>query len=266
MPTERSADSAARQIARIAVAPLTVEAFCGRTLQWAAERSGPPKIITYLNAHNLNVVFDNPEYGASLCEADLVYADGMGVVWGWRWLGRLVPERVNAGDFILDFCRRAAERKLSLYLIGSRPGVARKAAQRWAAEAPGLVIAGARDGYFPPEREAEIAEEIHRAAPSIVLAGMGVPRQELWTRRWAGAIGAPVVWCVGALFEYYAGERSRAPRWMRRCGLEWTWRLALEPGRLSGRYLAGNVRFLANLRKMRKAQGSGPGNGAGPNA
>ncbi|MCL5269386.1 MAG: WecB/TagA/CpsF family glycosyltransferase, partial [bacterium] len=103
----------------------------------------------------------------------------------------------------------------------------------------------AEHGYFNEVDARRILEAIELANPDVVLIGMGTPRQEHWALMWSAADRRPRVWwCVGALFEYYAGTRGRAPVWMRRTGLEWVWRLALEPGRLWRRYLLGNPRFL----------------------
>ncbi|MCX7012394.1 MAG: WecB/TagA/CpsF family glycosyltransferase [Candidatus Sumerlaeota bacterium] len=246
-------DAVATKIARFNVHPVCESAFCRCVLLWAGLRGGRLRLVSYLNAHNVNLAFEDEEYRDILRRADMLYADGMGVVWGWRLVGQALPCRVNAGDLILDFCRGAAEQGLSLYLLGSAPGVAEAAARRWQAEAPGLKIAGARDGFFRPEDEDAVAEEIRRAHPDLLLVGMGVPRQEKWAARWKDRLGVPVVWCVGALFEYSGGRRARAPVWMRRCGMEWAWRLALEPRRLWKRYLVGNIRFLRNLMRVRAA-------------
>ncbi len=243
----------ASRIAGIEIAPVSVGDFCQTVLGWAGSGDSSPKLVAYLNAHNVNLAFKHPEYVSILQDADLVYADGMGVVWGWRRLGRELPERVNAGDFIETFCRQAAGNGLSLYLLGGRPGEAERAGRNWQASAPELTIAGTHHGYFDEDDEETVAEEIRSASPDILLAGMGAPRQEKWAARWIGELNVPVVWCVGALFEYSGGGRSRAPGWMRKIGLEWSWRLALEPKRLGERYLIGNWRYLANLRKLKKS-------------
>ncbi len=222
-----------------------------RLLQWANAKDGHARLVTYLNAHNVNLACEDEEYLKVLQGADLLYADGMGVVWAWRRLGQALPERVNAGDLIEEFCQRAAERNLSIYLLGSFPEVAEGAAQAWQAKAPGLRIAGCRNGFFSEEEEEAIAREIALANPDILLVGMGVPRQEQWAAKWKDATGASVVWCVGALFEYWGMRRSRAPIWMRRIGLEWLWRLALEPRRMAKRYLWGNLVFVWNVMRMR---------------
>lgn len=233
--------------------PITVSRFCDTVLEWAGQSHRPAKFITYLNAHNVNLAASDPAYANVLSKADLLYADGMGVVWGWRALGKPLPERVNAGDFILPFCRQLAREKKSIYLLGSFPGVAEQAAQRWTESAPGLSVCGTHHGFFSREEEDALVAKINNTAPAILLVGMGVPLQEHWVDRWRDRLEVPVVWCVGALFEYWGMNRSRAPLWMRRIGLEWLWRLALEPRRLSRRYLAGNIQFVRHVLHLRKS-------------
>ncbi len=206
-----------------------------------------PFRITYLNAHCSNLSARDTDYRGVVNRCELVYADGQAVVWASRRLGRPVPERVNAGDFILDFCRACAEKKRRIFLLGGAEGMAENAARAWREAVPGLEIAGVRPGYFKREDEEVLAEAIREASPDVILAGMSAPRQELWMDRWAGRLDVPVVWCVGALFEYYSSVRARAPRWMRRAGLEWLFRLCLEPRRLWRRYLVGNVVFVRRV-------------------
>ena len=137
--------------------------------------------------------------------------------------------------------------------------MAARAAEAWLRLAPELRIAGTRDGYFTENEAREVARAIRDSGADVVLVGMGSPRQEEWMDRWGGETGARVVWCVGALFEYSGGIRRRAPVWMRRSGLEWFFRLALEPGRLWRRYLLGNARFCWRLARARM-HSSQPGN------
>jgi len=202
--------------------------------------------ISYLNAHCSNLAARDADYRRIVNTADLVYADGQAVVWAARRLGTPVPERVNAGDFIIEFCQACAAKNLSLYLLGGSEGVAERAGGAWCNAAPGLRIAGTHHGFFGAAAPA-VADAIREAHADIVLVGMGAPRQELWMEQWGEASGARVVWCVGALFEYYAGVRARAPRWMRRIGFEWAFRLALEPRRLWRRYIIGNITFVRRV-------------------
>jgi exopolysaccharide biosynthesis WecB/TagA/CpsF family protein len=238
-PFER-VDIAGVPVSRVSVASL---------IDWAAARASrrdEPALVCYANAAAICLARDDPAYARALRErAAVCYADGQAVVWASRLLDRALPERVNAGDFWPALLRRLAAQGASVYLIGGEEGLAEQAARRLTAVIPALKIAGAAGGYFRDEQDAATAAEaIHAAAPAVVFAGMGAPRQELWAARRLETIGAPLVWCVGALFEYYAGRRARAPRWARRWGLEWAFRLALEPRRLGRRYLVGNPRFL----------------------
>lgn len=224
-------------------------------IQWMMSKpveNRSPSFVTYLNAWCSNVAARDPEYANLLRAADGVYADGQAVVWATRHLGATVPERVNAGDFILEFCREAHGRGYSLYLLGSEEGVAERAAERFRQEVPGLNIAGAEPGYFA-NGEAATLERIRSAAPDFLLVGMGVPRQEKWLAEHLPNLNIKVGWCVGALFEYYGEARARAPRWMIRSGLEWLFRLLLEPRRLWRRYLLGNLEFVWRVMRARRS-------------
>lgn len=207
--------------------------------------------ITYINAMCVNQAADDADYRACLRSADLVYADGQAIVWAARWLGSPVPERVNAGDFFTEFCRRCARENLSLFLLGSPEGRAARAAEVLQRAAPGLRIAGTHHGFLTPELSAQVVAAINAARPDLLVVGMGVPQQERWLWAHWDQLEVPVAWCVGALFDYLAGAFPRAPRWMRRLGLEWLFRLALEPRRLWRRYLLGNPRFVWRVLRRR---------------
>lgn len=237
----------------IPLVPWTASGFIFHMMNLAATRErSAPAFVSYLNAWCYDLACRDAEYAKLLRKADAVYADGQAIVWASRVLGAPVPERVNAADFISDFCRAAAERHLSLYLLGSALGTAQGAAARFAEMAPGLQIAGTHSGYF--DSDEEVVADIAAAAPDILLVGMGVPRQEKWVAAHLTQLNAKVVWCVGALFEYYAGQRARAPVWVRKAGLEWAFRLALEPRRLWRRYLLGNAEFVWRVLNARASR------------
>lgn len=200
--------------------------------------------IGYLNAHTSNLCARQAAMREALGACDIVYADGQAVVWAARLLGCPAPERVNAGDFIERLLEACAVRGVSVYVLGSYKGVARRAAREWTARVSGLTVAGAEHGFLEEGEEQAAARRVRDSGAGLLLVGMGSPRQEAWMAQWGDTSGAPVVWCVGALFEYASGMRRRAPEWMRRAGLEWAFRLALEPGRLWRRYVVGNVIFL----------------------
>lgn len=200
--------------------------------------------ITYVNAHCVNFAFRDADYRQILQQADVVYADGQAIIWAARFLGERLPERVNAGDFFPEFVRRCATANLKLFLLGSYPGVASSVAERLQRQIPELEIVGTHHGFITPAEEPELVSRINNSGADILLVGMGVPRQEKWAFSQLERLAVPVVWCVGALFEYYGGHRARAPQWVRRCGMEWLFRLILEPRRLWRRYILGNPEFV----------------------
>jgi N-acetylglucosaminyldiphosphoundecaprenol N-acetyl-beta-D-mannosaminyltransferase len=227
------------------IARLTKREFIEAIVRFA--RSSTPRLVTYLNAHNVNVYFSDPEYARLIDRADIVYADGQALVWASRFLGDALPERVSAADFFVQFCQRCADAHLTLFLLGSRPGVAERAQRNLERLVRGLRIVGTHHGHFQPADSASLCDRIRSARPDILIVGMGVPRQEKWLAENLERLAVPVCWCVGALFEYLAGVRKRAPRWVRRAGCEWLFRLLHEPRRLWRRYLIGNLSFLIRV-------------------
>lgn len=238
-------------VAGVKVCQVTENEISEWVLNHAALADSPnPVFVTYLNAACSNIAADDADYRRILHSADCVYADGQAIVWAARALGGHLPERVNAGDFITAFCRELAARDLRLALVGGRPGVAEKAAAAWQEQAPNLQVTGCWDGFFSDGGEAT-AREIAATDTDILLIGMGAPLQEKWTWARRELLGAKVLWCVGALFEYYGEGRARAPVWVRRIGMEWLFRLSLEPRRLWKRYLVGNLRFVWRVARQR---------------
>ncbi len=212
---------------------------------WACEAE--PRHITYVNAHCLNLATQDPHYRAILNQSDLVYSDGKSVVWGSRLLGGPPVYKITGRDWIHDLCRCAEQDGLSLYILAGRPGIAEKACQNLQKRWPGLKITGSSDGYFVAKSETEVLDELAAQQPHILLVGMGAPLQEKWIARWRERIASPVCWSVGALFDYVAGDEAPVPAWMDRVGLEWLWRLMIDPSGKWQRYLIGNPLFVARM-------------------
>jgi len=197
--------------------------------------------VLYVNVHCMNVADDDAAYRRILQEADLVYCDGTGVRLG-AWLsGQHLPQRMTGADWIDSLCRLATRERLTLFFIGGAPGAAIDAARVLQDRYKGLKIAGVRSGY---DIAPDVIEDINRSCADIVLVGMGTPRQEKWIATHRNQLQAPVVWAVGALFDFASGRIPRGPRWMTNHGLEWLCRLAAEPRKLWRRYLIGNPLFL----------------------
>jgi exopolysaccharide biosynthesis WecB/TagA/CpsF family protein len=119
---------------------------------------------------------------------------------------------------------------------------------------PGLDIAGTRNGFYAPDEEQLVVQDIKSAAPDVLMVGLGNPRQEQWLDRNLAATGARLGIGVGAFFDFQTGEVKRAPEWMNKSGLEWVHRLALEPRRMWKRYLVGNPQFLARVVRERRTR------------
>ncbi len=225
---------------------LTQAQFLARLEEFMEEKG--QRVVLYVNAHCVNQALRDRRYAAILREADLIYADGMGVVWASRLFGEPLPERLTLGDFLPQLCALCSTRGYRLFIMAGLPGVADHAAHRLKAQFPTLQIVGTHHGYFPPEENDAVIERINQAKPHILLVGMGVPKQEKWIWQYRDRLRVPVMWGVGALFDYYAGKTPRAPVWMRAAGCEWAFRLLVEPRRLWKRYLLGNAFFI--LRAM----------------
>ena len=131
-----------------------------------------------------------------------------------------------------EICKVAARLERSVYLLGAAPGVADKAAEKLQELAPGLQVAGCRDGYFKPEDEAAIVAEVAGLHPGALFVALGIPRQEKFIKQHMAALGVPVCIGIGGSFDVISGLKKRAPRWMQRTGLEWLYRVSKEPSRL----------------------------------
>lgn len=164
--------------------------------------------------------------------ADLVTADGAGVVLASRILGSPVPERVAGFDLMVECLKEAAGRSLPVYFLGSHPQVLQQAIGNAAKFYPGLNIAGWHHGYFSEEEEEKILREICALKPSLLLVAMGVPKQEIWIFRHKEKLPPCTAIGVGGSFDVLAGKLRRAPLWMQKAGLEWFYRFCKEPARL----------------------------------
>lgn len=184
-------------------------------------------------------------------QADLVLADGTPLVWASRLLGAPLPERVAGSDLFPALCARAAEDGLSVFLFGGAPGTADAATEIMRKRHPRLCVTGT---YCPsygfeddPAECKRIVATIRAARPDILFVGLGSPKQEQWIVANKDACGAKLNLGVGISFSFACGQVKRAPRWMRRAGLEWAHRLLQEPHRLWRRYLVRDLAFLPLL-------------------
>jgi N-acetylglucosaminyldiphosphoundecaprenol N-acetyl-beta-D-mannosaminyltransferase len=191
---------------------------------------GPHHVVT-VNPEFVMEARRNPAFRATLAAADIATPDGFGLLLVARWRGTPFRGRVTGVELIGRIAVEAARRGWSLFLLGAAPGVAEQAAAELARRSPGLLIAGCYAGTPRPDDEQHIRALILEARPDVLLVAYGHPAQDLWIARNQPHIRVPVAIGVGGAFDYLAGVVPRAPRWMRRAGLEWMYRLARQPRR-----------------------------------
>ena len=226
-----------------------------RITGWVA-RGDRGRRVMYVNAHVLNQSLEQPHLREALHEADLVYCDGYGVRLAAKALEVQIPHRMTGADWIWDLAALCEPLGLSIYLLGSEPGHAAEAATKLLRRHPRLRIVGTHHGYFElgSAHAERVLEDVNARRPDILLVGMGTPKQELWVEQNAGAVDAGVLWTVGALFDYVSGHTPRAPSWLSDNGLEWIFRLAIEPQRMWRRYLLGNPVFVSRVAAQARAR------------
>ena len=196
-----------------------------------------PSFIATANAEMIMMADQDEELKSILNHADLVVPDGAGTVWAARHLGVSMPERVAGYDLTQHLLARAPQTKKRVFFFGSAPGVADKAKIKAESEYPGIQIVGVRDGYFKKEQEQDIIDQIKNARPDLLLAALGVPKQEKWLYAHLQELNVPVSIGVGGTLDVMAGVMKRAPLWMQKAKLEWLFRGLLQPKRI-GRLIA----------------------------
>ncbi|MBS4022237.1 MAG: WecB/TagA/CpsF family glycosyltransferase [Dethiobacter sp.] len=194
--------------------------------------SHTPLWIMAVNPEKIIKTMDDPLLRRLLLKAGLFIPDGAGILLAGKLLGRPFPGRVTGADLLEALVGEAAARGWKIYLLGAAPGVAAAAADIWSARYPGLVTAGVRDGYFTEPDEPGVVAEIRSAGADLLFVAMGSPRQEKFIEKYHRELAVPVCMGVGGSFDVVSGKAQRAPVWMQRLGLEWSYRLLKNPRRI----------------------------------
>ncbi|HTN77488.1 MAG TPA: WecB/TagA/CpsF family glycosyltransferase [Pirellulaceae bacterium] len=225
----------------IQIDALRMPAAVARVYEWIHQPARRCEYVVTPNVDHTVILQSNSALRAAYEQAGLVLADGFPVVWASRFVRRPLPETVTGSDLVPALFDAAAEQGgVRVFLLGAAPGVALIAAARIMERWPAVTVVGT---YSPPlgfERDdaenARIVEMVNAAEPHLLVIGFGAPKQELWIARHAAQLRVPAALCVGATIDFLAGEKARAPVWMRRLRLEWLHRLCSEPRRLAKRY------------------------------
>ncbi len=212
-------------------------------LAWCQPPRRPHMLVT-VNAATLVEMRRHHKLRRACHSSQLVVPDGMSVVWATKLVGTPVAERVAGVELMERLLEMGSEEKLRFYFLGSKREVLDKLVQVCRTRYPGVTIVGTQDGYFREDQQSSIVERIQAADADILLIGMPTPFKEVWCHENKEALGVPVQIGVGGSFDVITGTISRAPVWMQRIGMEWVWRLMMEPRRLWKRYLIGNTTFI----------------------
>ena len=214
--------------------------------------SGQPHHVVTINPEFIMQARGDSIFNQVLGEAHLALADGVGVIWASRLLGHPLKERIPGVDLMWSLASVAGSLGQSLYILGGRSGVAEQAAKILTDSIPNLRIAGTWEGSPQEEDEASIVEGVRAANPHYLFVAFGSPQQDLWIHRNLHRLGVPVAIGVGGSLDYISGRVRRAPQWMRRLGLEWLFRLALQPWRWRRMLRLPQYAFLVIINALRR--------------
>jgi N-acetylglucosaminyldiphosphoundecaprenol N-acetyl-beta-D-mannosaminyltransferase len=226
---------------------LSWEQLLGRIVRWA--QAGQSRMICLCNVHSVVTAKHDEALENALQQADLNLPDGAPIAWLMRQRSWPEQQRLSGPDLMWQLIREAEKLQLSVFLMGATPATLGRLRGVLRNAFPRLMIAGSLSPPFRPLNELEhggFVDQINRSGASIVLIGLGCPKQEIWMAKWGNAISAVMIG-VGAAFDYHAGSLRRAPPIWQRIGLEWLYRLLQEPRRLARRYLLTNTLFLLAL-------------------
>ncbi len=211
-------------------------------VEWitAAARAHDPAVVVTPNINHLHLVQTSAEAREAVGQADLQLADGWPIVAASRMLGEPLPERIAGIDLVDRLVK--SDTKFSLAILGGPSDAAARLGELAARHNRVALVDGLAPGWDRPERRDDLAARLRDASPNLTFVGIGAPRQELLAHELKQVVAGPII-CCGAAVEVLAGVRPRAPQILQRLGLEWAFRLAIEPRRLARRYLLAGLTF-----------------------
>ncbi|HKY82238.1 MAG TPA: WecB/TagA/CpsF family glycosyltransferase [Sphingobium sp.] len=239
----------------VPVSTLSLDALIGRMLADAPLRrmlKQPPLLVFDCNGQGLSMNATDAGFRDNLAQADLIHADGQIIVMASRWFSAApIADRSSTTDMFIDSLQGAAKNGVSYYLLGGEEAVNAECARRITDTAPGLQLAGRRNGFWTPEEEDAVIDQINAAAPDVLWVGTGKPREQAFCVRNRDRIKAGWIVTCGGLYNYVTGDYPRAPMWMQKAGLEWLHRMVTRPRQLAWRYITTNPHALWLIWKHR---------------
>lgn len=210
---------------------------------------------TVVNAGKIVSMQRDPQLRESVVNADIINADGQGVVWASKLLGKPLKERVAGIDLMEELVRLASHNRYKVFFLGAKEEVVRTVVDHYSEVYSPDIIAGYRNGYFKKEEEPAIARQIAESGANILFVAISSPTKENFLYQNRDTLQqVNFIMGVGGSFDVVSGLVRRAPVWMQRAGLEWLYRVYQEPRRMFKRYMVGNARFLALVLKYKLLQ------------
>ena len=224
----------------VGVSPTRYQEVLSLCRYWIQNPAKRGRSIAFLTVHSVMTAVFDPSYRVVLNGMDVSATDGVPLVWALRSFGFRKQERVYGPDLMLALCEQAAKLAHPIFLYGGREEVLDVLQRNLTKRFPGLDIV---DAYAPPfrplttEEDRDCVQRILDSGAKLVFVGIGTPKQDRWMSDHTGKLPGLVMLGVGAAFDFHAGRVRQAPAWMQRRGLEWCFRLLMEPRRLWKRYL-----------------------------
>lgn len=207
-------------------------------------KDGHPHQYVGINADVIVRIQRDPLFRRVILNSDLNIVDGQPLVWVSKLFGQPVRERYGGIDIMNLLIPLAEKKGYGIYFLGAQKEVIKKVIEIYRGRYPDLKITGWRDGYWKPEEERDVVENIKKSCSDILFFAMSSSKKEIFPQKYLYEMNIPFVMGVGGAFDIIAGKTKRAPKWMQQLGLEWFFRLIQEPRRLWRRYLIGNPIFI----------------------
>ncbi len=211
--------------------------------------SGKPHQHVVVNVAKIVNMQKDKELRESVIGADIINADGMGIIWGTKFLGKKLPERVTGIDLFDNLLKISQKKGYKLYFLGAKQEILNIMIKNIKKKYPKIKIVGFRNGYFNDYEEQKIVKNIKKSKAQVLFVGISSPKKERFIKKYLNCTNVSFAMGVGGSFDIFAGKTKRAPFWMQKAGLEWIYRIIQEPKRMFKRYLLTNSKFLLLLLK-----------------
>lgn len=206
--------------------------------------------IVHINVFNLYILLKDADFKEKLQKSSTLIFDGIGLKLGLFFTtGKWIPD-LNGTDLFPLVMKEMSDLNTGIFLLGATDEVINRTADNIKTEYPGARIQGQRSGFFKENEEPEIVDEINRSNSQLLIIGMGFKRQESFALKHMEELNVNVIWHVGGLFDFISGKKPRAPKILRKCRLEWLFRLYIEPKRMWYRYTVVNFWFICHVFKL----------------